>query len=281
MASRLERAFLASLVIGASILSSCSDNKQIPVNSVTVPITISGPTPKNLEFTAIPLPEVIQYYPELSKLPLQAEGFVITEKSITHWLNFDQRVKVNEKAMEETYRFFEDLAATQTTFNYNLDGTIIPMTIIPAPKTRRVLFIAPNDAPLPSWAGSPFATSTDIFNTDEYITFIRIPDDENVPKNSFFHSPLAYATSSFATEGMQTSSTYRAPTKDLANLAHEIIPNSVGKDFAAVQLNVPDFLDTAQKISIGPGSDDGYPLYVSPELHASIPKIGLPFTLVK
>lgn len=222
------------------------------------------------------------YYPELKDYHVKEQGQTKTPfGTTTSYYNLSD-LRINPPVMEINLTYFENLAQKGWLINYKIDNNLIPFQLDTKPRNERVIFIVPEDAPSPNWAGigiNTNAATTGKFINKPSISFIRIfNSSENLPPGSAFNNPIKDANRSFSIEACQSSIQVLSVTPEIAHLGQEIMCNSLGAAFALRQQEVPYSIyeKWAEKTGIRQSpSSPIFPLYVMTEdQYGEIPILG-------
>lgn len=104
------------------------------------PFERQQPKDKNLE-------RVINYYPEIQRLPLQSQGEVKTDHNLT-WFNYSKDALFIQNNARIIMQYLESLARQGKTFSYKRGATEIPFSYAPQTPTRdSLLILIPARAP--------------------------------------------------------------------------------------------------------------------------------------
>lgn len=237
------------------------------------------PLPEQSE-PVVEYPEVKLYYPELKDYEILANGKFSTDKTITRWLNFSS-AQFNSEIAVEAVKFFESLTKTERQIDYKFGNQSIPFFLGSRPRAERVIFLVPQQAPVPSWPDvTANASTTGIFEGGPYVTFVRMHNAEKkLPPSLVFITIDSAASKAFAVEACQSSVGVLSLSPEIAHLGQEIVCNSYGAAFTLKQLSMPyDQYETWAKsvlITKDPQSPS-YPIYVLLEKeYSAIPNVGM------
>ncbi len=192
--------------------------------------SLPPPTPAVVSPVAT-FPEVSEYYPALRNFTLRGEGVIDTDITSTKWFNYSPR-DFNASAAQKTLKYYEELARKNMTLTINYFGTNLEFSLVPRAKTKRALFIVPENAPTPEWAGQ-FKTATKLYFQDPYedipeLTVIRTSNQGKAEVNSRFRSASALNSLGFFVEACQSTLQAEYEIPQLNQHGQEITCNSFG-----------------------------------------------------
>lgn len=224
-------------------------------------------------------PEITNYYPELKNYQVLSKGEFTTSRTRTKWFNLSA-MDFDPQTAITTFTFFESLGKRQEPINYLFSNQNIPFWLDQRPKTERVIFLIPQDAPIPNWDYVfSRATTTDRFTNGPYVTFVRVPTTEkDLTPSLMFTTPALAVNKAFSIEACQSSLMISSLTTTVANLGQEIVCNSYGPAFTLKQtgLTFDKYQSWAKDVLISQDPQSpSYPLYVlSEQEYNQIPKVG-------
>lgn len=267
--------FIGRLICAAGailVLNGCSAEKPLSTShKITTPIAEP----------VLRYPEISAYYPTLENYPLLSNGEFSTSRAHTKWFNFT-KADFNPAIAKATFEFFEELAKKSPVLQYSLGNQNIPFILNAKSRTNRVIFIIPDNAPLPAnWEDPANEGSTTSIFDGVYVTFVRFHDSNaTIPLNPSFNNTKLAFSKVFNVEAFQSSILVSSANTQLANLGQEITANSYGPAFTAKQMLVSysDYATWAKGTQIRRDSQSPwYPLYVLPEEeYQELPAIGFP-----
>lgn len=234
-------------------------------------------------FSRQPEPEIESYYPELENYQILSKGEFATDRTYTKWFNLS-KMDLNPNIALAAFRYFEGVGKNQKVIRYPDGNQSIPFGLNQRPRTERVLFFIPQDAPSPNWPNISFtATTTGRFTGGPYVTFVRIPNSEkDLAPSLVFRTPESAANKAFAIEACQSSVLVGSVSTEAAKLGQEIVCNSWGIAFTIKQRGIKfeEYKNWAKGVLIRQDpKSPSYPLYVlSEQEYSQIPKIGQPLS---
>ena len=176
--------------------------------------------------------------------------------------------------------YFEKLAGKRDLLMYQFSGHSIPLLLGLKPRTNRVIFLIPPQAPTPDWQTdvSWTASTTGIFKNGPYVSFVRAYNEQQISSSTVFTTIDKAANKALAVEICQSTIQVSSSTTEMANLGQEIFCNSWGAAFTLRQygLTYDQYAQWAKTtlISANPQSPS-YPLYVLTESdYQQIPNVG-------
>lgn len=223
--------------------------------------------------------EIELYYPELQSFPVLSRGEFNTDHTHTKWFNLS-RMNFNPDLATNTFKFFEDLVNSQKLIDYRSAKEIIPLSLDQRPRTERVIFFIPQNAPSPSWPDTAYgASTTGQFTNGPYVTFVRIPENGiGIPASMVFTTGELAANRAFAVEACQSSLSISSLSSELAQLGQEIFCNAYGAAFTLKQtgFTFDKYHSWAKDVLISKNSQSpSFPMYaLSEQEYNQIPKIG-------
>lgn len=223
--------------------------------------------------------EIALYYPELQDYPVLSRGEFNTGHTHTKWFNLS-RMNFNPDLATNTFKFFEDLGNSQKLISYPYKKGTIPFSLDQRPRTERVIFFIPQNAPSPRWPDTAYgASTTGQFTNGPYVSFIRIPENGiGIPASMVFTTLELTANKAFAVEACQSSISISSLSSELAQKGQEIFCNSYGAAFTLKQtgFTFDKYYSWAKDVLVrrDPQSPS-FPLYaLSEQEYNQIPKIG-------
>lgn len=257
---------MAVAIIGCTTLNQAVETPTIE------PTPIVQPTEK--------YPEIGLYYPSLTTFKILETGQVNTERGSTKWLNLSS-ANFDPALASRVIDYFEKLAGKRDILIYRFSGHSMPLLLDLKPRTNRVIFLIPPQAPTPDWQPdvSWTASTTGIFKSGPYVSVVRVYNkQQDIPQSKVFTTIDKAANKALAVEICQSTIQVSSSTTEMANLGQELFCNSWGAAFTLKQygLTYDQYNRWARdtKISANPQSPS-YPLYVVTESdYQQIPKIG-------
>lgn len=253
---------------GLAVLTSCSGEP----NPTVLPTPIVEPPQK--------YPEIGLYYPGLTNFAVRETGQAVTERSLTKWFNLSSAT-FDSNLAGQAIDYFEKLASSRKNLLYEFSGHAIRLLPELKPKTNRVIFLVPPQAPIPDWGQdiSWTASTTRLF-TDPYVSFVRTYNmQQDTPQSRVFTTAEKAINKALAVEICQSTISVRSVTVEAANLLQEIFCNSWGAAFALRQdgFNYDQYLQWASEtlIRANPQSPSFPILTLTKTDYQNIPQIGL------
>lgn len=203
-------------------------------------LVFSGCAPNNTspDKPAVSTQSVNQYlerssYPELNNFPLKELGEFRTNTGRVRWLNFAD-LGFKPQLAEEIFRHFEEWPTRFPSIKFELQGQTTTATLTRRPTRDRILYLIPENAPVPSWWGNNLShdAGTKVFGyasgDQEAVTIVRVFN----PIESFSNDEINKAIEAdshhlLVTEACQSSLRLDALNIDYRQL-QEMFCNSVG-----------------------------------------------------